>query len=682
MSEIAAVAVHVGCAYAADILYHYKIPDDLSCAVGCKVFVPFGKSDKSTVGFVLEVKPESEFHSDSGIVLKSIQSVPDKMPVLNPEQLALVHWLRENTFCTYYDAIKAMLPPGVTRNKSGSTRKKLAEPVQIQKDLPELILSQEQQKAYDTIAPCLETDQPSCFLLKGITGSGKTSIFEALAERTLALGRSVLLLLPEISLTPQTVQRFQNRFGSRVALMHSRLSDSERRLAYERARTGDADFVIGTRSAIFAPLQHIGLIIMDEEGEQSYKSESAPRYDTIEVAKYRCRWHGAVLLPSSATPKIESYYNAKKNIYQLVELNQRYGNAVLPEVEVIDMRTERQDGNQSVFSRRLFQAIRQNLENHEQSILLLNRRGYHTIISCCICNQPVYCQNCSIPMTWHKTDQLLHCHYCGFSQPVPENCPSCNGRKLRRMGFGTQRLEEELSERLPHARILRMDADTTGKKNAYEQNFEAFRKGEYDIMLGTQMIGKGLDFPNVTLVGVVSVDKALFAGDFKSYERTFSLITQVVGRGGRAEKAGYAILQTFMPEHYVLRLSAEQNYEAFAKEELALRKVLLFPPYCDICVVGFTHQDEQKLVIGAQKFSQCMQEVLKNYPEKIPLRILGPVPCTYGKIGGKHRWRMILKCKNTHVFRQFMRETLEKSAKIKEVAKIHVYVDMNGSTGI
>lgn len=678
MSVIASVAVHVGSAYAADILYHYRIPQGISCKEGCRVFVPFGKSNRTTIGFVMAVESESEQIQN----LKDILSVPDDTPILNQEQMQLVYWLRENTFCTYYDAIKAILPSAVIKNASGRIRKKRAEAIQMQTDLPDLKLSEEQQKAYAVIAPYLETNQPACFLLKGVTGSGKTSVFEALAEKTLALGKSVLLLLPEIGLTPQTVQRFQMRFGERVALMHSKLSHSERRLSYERARTGEADFIIGTRSAVFAPLQNIGLIIMDEEGERSYKSDSAPRYDTIEVAKQRCRYHGAVLLPSSATPTIESYYNARKHIYQLVELKQRYGNAPLPSVEIIDMKSEREAGNHSVFSRRLFDAIQENLKNGEQSILLLNRRGYHTIISCCICNKPVHCENCSIPMTWHKTDNLLHCHYCGFSQPIPETCPSCNGKKLRRMGFGTQRLEDELSARLPKARILRMDADTTGKKNAYEKNFEAFRNGEYDIMLGTQMIGKGLDFPNVTLVGVISVDKALFSGDFRSYERTFSLVTQVVGRGGRSGKAGYAILQTFLPEHYVLRLSAKQDYEAFAEEELALRKILLFPPYCDICIVGFTSDKEEAIAVGAKKFSDCMQEVLASCTDKIPLRILGPVPCTYGKIGGKYRWRMILKCKNTHAFRQFMRNTLEKSAKIKEIAKLHVYVDMNGNVGI
>lgn len=464
--------------------------------------------------------------------------------------------------------------------------------------------------------------------------------------------------------------------------MHSRLSDGERRLAYERAKNGSAKLIIGTRSAIFAPLKNIGLIIMDEEGEHSYKSESAPRYDTIQVAKQRCRYHGAVLIPASATPTIESYYYAKTGVYQLLELKQRYRNMPLPEVTVADMRMERENGNASEFSQVLHDALDENLRNGEQSILLLNRRGYHTVISCCICNQPVYCQHCSVPMTWHKTDSLLHCHYCGFTQPIPEACPNCNGRKFRKMGFGTQRIEEELSSRFPSARILRMDADTTTRKHAYEENFEAFRNGQYDIMLGTQMIGKGLDFPNVTLVGVISVDKALFSGDFRSYERTFSLITQVVGRGGRGGKAGKAILQTFMPEHYVLRLAAKQDYERFFKEETAIRKTLIFPPFCDICVIGFTGDKQEETELGAQKFFECLQTVKAQVTEKMPVRILGPVPCVYGKINNKYRCRIIMKCKNTHVFRQFIRNTLEQSAKIKEVAKIHVYADMNGTIGI
>ena len=673
MAEFAAVAVHVGSAYAADILYHYRIPEGLTCEAGYRVTVPFGKSNRQVTGFVMEITDQTEFTE-----LKEILDVPDNAPVLNAEQLQLILWLRENTFCTYYDAIKAILPAAVIKNKNA--RRKKQPPLNI--EAPPLILSEEQQNVYDTIAPCIESDKPDGFLLRGVTGSGKTVVFEALIEKTLQIGKTAIFLLPEIALTPQMIQRFQKRFGEQIALMHSRLSDGERRLAYERAKNGSAKLVIGTRSAIFAPLENIGLIIMDEEGERSYKSEAAPRYDTIQVAKQRCRYHHAILVPASATPTIESYYHAKQGVYHLLEMKQRYQNMPLPEVTVADMRLERENGNASEFSQALHDALAENLRNHEQSILLLNRRGYHTVISCCICNKPVYCQHCSIPMTWHKTDGLLHCHYCGYSQPIPESCPSCNGKKFRKMGFGTQRLEDELSARFPDARILRMDADTTARKNAYEENFEAFRQGQYDIMLGTQMIGKGLDFPNVTLVGVMSVDKALFSGDFRSYERTFSLITQVVGRGGRGGKPGKAILQTFMPEHYVLRLSAMQDYETFFREETAIRKTLIFPPFCDICVIGFTGDNQAETALGAQKFYECMLNVKSQVQEKMPVRILPPVPCTYGKINNKYRYRIIIKCKNTHVFRQFIRDTLEQSAKLKEVAKIHVYADMNGSIGV
>ena len=671
MAFYAAAAIDVGSAFAADILYHYRVPDGMQCQVGDAVIVPFGKGNRQKTGFVLEITDEKP-----DFQVKDVQEVLPS--VLNPEQLQLIAWLRENTFCTYYDAIKAMLPAAVLRNKRAAKQKVSSAVL----DAEELVLSDEQQNVFDKIAPSLETEKPACFLLRGVTGSGKTCVFEALIARTLHLGKTAILLLPEIALTPQMIQRFSRRFGEDVALMHSRLSDGERRLAYERAKNGSAKLIIGTRSAIFAPLKNIGLIIMDEEGEHSYKSESAPRYDTIQVAKQRCRYHGAVLIPASATPTIESYYYAKTGVYQLLELKQRYRNMPLPEVTVADMRMERENGNASEFSQVLHDALDENLRNGEQSILLLNRRGYHTVISCCICNQPVYCQHCSVPMTWHKTDSLLHCHYCGFTQPIPEACPNCNGRKFRKMGFGTQRIEEELSSRFPSARILRMDADTTTRKHAYEENFEAFRNGQYDIMLGTQMIGKGLDFPNVTLVGVISVDKALFSGDFRSYERTFSLITQVVGRGGRGGKAGKAILQTFMPEHYVLRLAAKQDYERFFKEETAIRKTLIFPPFCDICVIGFTGDKQEETELGAQKFFECLQTVKAQVTEKMPVRILGPVPCVYGKINNKYRCRIIMKCKNTHVFRQFIRNTLEQSAKIKEVAKIHVYADMNGTIGI
>ena len=814
---VAAVAVE-SAAYAFDKAFHYLLPSELyrQHLEGCRVVVPFGRGNQKRVGIVLSV---SETDGEDCKGLKKILSIADTAPILNEEQLLLMHWLKENTFCSYYDAIRAMLPAALqlrvqeryelvqnadtdglsqeeqqflqylyrARNRKEldmlldvqeSPQKKrivdsltaagiirmaadagermkgktvrmvrLSErftegnlccsftvkqqqvvnalqeygsleekevcylcgvtaavvqrlekngavirydvpaededtPCSVQHSPQEIKLSEQQQAVFDQVAPHLETQEPQCFLLHGVTGSGKTSVFEALIARTLSLGKTVLMLLPEIGLTPQTVKRFSARFGDRIAVMHSSLSLGERKRSYERVRSGRADLVIGTRSAVFAPLQNIGLIIMDEEGERSYKSDAAPRFDTIQVARYRCRIHGAVLLPASATPTLESYYFAQKDVYHLLEMTQRYGDAPLPSVEVADMNEERMQGNDTEFSTILTQALEENLKRGEQSILLLNRRGYHTIISCCTCNQPVYCKNCSVPMTYHKSDGNLHCHYCGSIQRMPEQCPTCHGEHLRKMGFGTQRLEDELAARFPHARILRMDADTTTSRFAYEKSFEAFKNGEYDIMLGTQMIGKGLDFPNVTLVGVMSVDKALFSGDFRSYERTFALITQVVGRGGRGGKPGRAILQTFLPDHYVLRLAAQQDYHGFVREELAIRKQLLFPPFCDVCIIGVTGESEAEVQTGAEKFVACMKEELAVQKESFPLRVLGPVPCTYGKINGKYRYRIIIKCKNTQQFRSFMRDVLKNAGSVRETARVHIYADMNGSIGI
>ncbi len=813
---IAAVAIHAA-AWEFDKPFSYLLPPELyrRRLEGCRVVVPFGRGNRKRVGLILSV---SEADSEECKGLKKILSIADDAPILNEEQMLLMYWLKENTFCTYYEAIRALLPSALqlrvqehyslvqgadtsclseeeeqllqflrrartqkefdalleiqdtphkkqvvdrllsagivaaaadtqarmknkttrmvrlsdaflSQNYRGSVTVKqqkavnalqefgaleekeicylcgisaaviqnlvkngIAERFELEAETeaaepqstpaPEITLAPQQQAVFDRVAPYLETSEAKCFLLHGVTGSGKTAVFEALIARTLALGKSVLMLLPEISLTPQTVKRFAARFGDRIAVMHSSLSLGERKRSYERVRSGNADLVIGTRSAVFAPLQNLGLIIMDEEGERSYKSDAAPRFDTIQVARQRCKFHGAVLLPASATPTMESYYYARKGVYELLEMKERYGNMPLPAVEVADMNIERMNGNDTEFSSMLTDALRENLERGEQSILLLNRRGYHTIISCCTCNQPVYCPNCSVPMTFHKTDQNLHCHYCGAVQRMPEQCPTCGGEHLRKMGFGTQKLEDELAIRFPNARILRMDADTTGSRFAYEKRFGDFKDGKYDIMLGTQMIGKGLDFPNVTLVGVLSVDKALFSGDFRSYERTFALITQVVGRGGRGGKAGRAILQTFLPDHYVLRLAAQQDYEGFYREETAIRRALLFPPFCDICVVGISGETEAEVKRGADCFVACMREELAVQQMKLPLRVLGPVPCTYGKINGKYRYRIIIKCKNTKEFRSFMWDTLKNAGSLKEMARVHLYADMNGSIGI
>ena len=431
--------------------------------------------------------------------------------------------------------------------------------VDITEKVSDIVLSDEQKKAFDGISALIDEGKPEAALLYGVTGSGKTSVFIKLIQYVLDKGRNVIMLIPEISLTPQVVRKFQGLFGNKVSVMHSNLSLTQRLDEFKRVKAGKARIVVGTRSAVFAHLDNIGLIIMDEEGEQTYKSESSPRYNAKDIAKKRCVTHNALLLMASATPSIESFYYAQTGRYKLFTMKQRYSQNKLPDVEIIDLATEGFYDSSAILSERLVDELSINLDRGEQSILLLNRRGYHTFISCCDCKQTVTCPNCSVPLTYHKVNNMLVCHYCGHIENMITVCPNCGRNHIKQTGFGTQKVEDEVAKLFPNARLLRMDADTTYSRTAYEKNFRAFENGEYDIMLGTQMIAKGLDFPNVTLVGVVSIDKALFSGDFRSYERTFSLLTQVVGRCGRGEKQGRAYIQTFVPQHYVINLAATQD---------------------------------------------------------------------------------------------------------------------------
>ena len=549
-------------------------------------------------------------------------------------------------------------------------------------DPDDIVLNEQQQAAYDGIAKLIDDNDCHAALLYGVTGSGKTLVFAKLIKHTLELGRNVIMLIPEISLTPQTVERFQSLFGDLVAIVHSSLSIGKRLNEYKRIKNGSARIVVGTRSAVFSPMDNIGLIIIDEEGERTYKSESSPRYNAKEIAKKRCVTHNATVLMASATPSIESYYYAKNNRYKLFELTKRYSEHDLPEVSIVDLAVEGFYGRSSVFSERLVDEIRYNLDHHEQTILLLNRRGYHTYISCSDCREPIMCPNCSIPLTYHKTNNRLICHYCGHTENMIRSCPKCGSEHIRLTGTGTQKAEDEVSQIFPDARILRMDADTACSRYAYEKNFRAFEQGEYDIMLGTQMIAKGLDFPNVTLVGVLSIDKSLFAGDFRSYERTFSLVTQVVGRCGRGDKQGRALIQTYVPEHYVLTLAAMQDYKGFYEQEIAARKALLYPPFCDTCTVEFSSMIESCAGAGAARFLDMIKETISSGKIDVPIRVLGPSKCSYEKINGKYRYRMIIKCRNGQKFRDYIADIYKKSFTDKEFANVQTFLDINGDIGV
>lgn len=545
-----------------------------------------------------------------------------------------------------------------------------------------IVLTEQQQRVYDGVSALMNEGKPSVSLLYGVTGSGKTLVFVKLIQHALDLGRTAVMLIPEISLTPQIVKRFRSLFGDLVAIMHSSLSLTQRLNEYKRVKSGQAKIVVGTRSAIFAPLENIGLIIIDEEGERTYKSEAAPRYNAKEIAKKRCLTHNAVVLMASATPSIESFYYAKNDRYKLFTITDRYSQNKLPNVEMVDLATEGFYGSSAIFSERLVEEINYNLEKKEQTILLLNRRGYHTYISCIDCKEPLVCPNCSIPLTYHKVNNRLICHYCGYSAEMTNACPSCGSNHLKLTGIGTQKVENEVAGLFPNARILRMDADTTCSRYVYEKSFKAFENGEYDIMLGTQMIAKGLDFPNVTLVGVVSIDKALFAGDFRSYERTFSLVTQVVGRCGRGDKQGRAIIQTFVPQHYVLNLAAEQNYIGFYEQEIASRKALLYPPFCDTCTIEFSSQIERCADIASKAFLKLITDSISCGQIDVPIKVLGPSKCIYEKINGKYRYRMIIKCKNNQKFRDYIGQIYKKAFKLKELANVQMFLDINGDIGL
>lgn len=787
-----------------DTLFSYEIPESFQGQVvpGVRVVVPFGRGNKKRIGLVFGISDEIPEKK-----CKSVSAVVDSGPVISEELLKLCEWLSENTFCTYYDAFRAILPPGLgyslkrrislkkdfdgeltAAEQSFADQLKKAdkaafdaliagggsmadaliskgalaedhiakrrvgdESVQmvriadnydtgavkltakqravmalleetgcasvheicyncsvtaavvrtmVEKNILErfeqmifrtegnvtasedpesIVFSPKQQEIYNGIFALMNDPEPRCALLRGVTGSGKTSVFIRLINEALKSGKSAVMMVPEISLTPQMVGKFRRLFGNEVAIMHSALSIGERADEYRRIRDGRAHIVIGTRSAVFAPVQDLGIVVIDEEGEGSYKSESSPRYHARDAAKQRCFAHNALLLLASATPSPESCYYAKTGRYSLFEIDERYNNAVLPEVYIVNMAEERQNGNMSTFSLPLIDELSANLERGEQSILLLNRRGYRTSVRCLACGKPLECPNCSMPLTYHKVNDSVICHCCGYMRRLDPACPKCGGRFFDMKGEGTQLIQDELSVMFPKARILRMDADTTTSKGAFERGFGAFGEGKYDIMVGTQMIAKGLDFPNVTLVGVLKIDNSLYAADFRAYERTFSLITQVVGRSGRGGKRGRALLQTFSPDHFVINLAANQNYPDFYNEEIELRRAQFYPPFCDITVFGFASVSDVQCAAAARKFAAMLPELAKPYGSRVPMRILGPAPNTVGKANGRYRYTLIVKCSNSKAFRAVVREAMNKAYADKDFDNVTFYADINGN---
>lgn len=804
---IAKVAVE-NTAYSFDMLFDYSVPDFLVASVkpGVRVFVPFGNGSKKRIGMVFSVRKEKDLPKK----IKNVSGVLDLEPLLTEEMLLSANFVREQTFCTYFDACKQFLPIGYSAKitvsfaavpdydggfsdeteeavynflldknrflkdetvikecklqkcsdildkmfmegkllRNTDTKRRVNDAVlkmvklktpdddsqtlkltkkqenvikaleEFQtlsvkelcyfagvsatvvtgletkgvieiydrevyrsvkmhtesKESCEISLSDEQNTAFEGLKDLYYSEKAEGALLFGVTGSGKTQVYLKLIDEAVKTGKGVIVMIPEISLTPQFISLFYNRYGEEVAVFHSALSLGERLDEWKRVKRGKAKIAVGTRSAIFAPFDDVGLIIIDEEQEHTYKSEMTPRYSAKEVAAYRIGRHRGLLLLSSATPSFDSYTKAQTGVYSLFTLKNRYGNAVLPAVEAVDT-TYNSDMATDNISNRLASALQENFENGRQSILLLNRRGYNTFAACTECGTVATCPNCSISLTYHIKNGRLMCHYCGYTVPFTKKCSNCGNETLNFKGSGTQRLEEQLAEILPSARVLRMDADTTVSRYSYEDKFRAFGNHEYDILIGTQMVAKGLDFPDVTLVGVLCIDQMLYNDDYKAMERAFDLMTQVVGRSGRGDSPGKAFIQTDFVENEIIDLAKAQDYESFYNTELSIRKQMVYPPFCDICVIGFSGESESLTAKSACKFLNSLKSLhSKEYSEQ-NIIVLGPAVPKIGKINGKYRLRIIIKCKNTRRMREMISVLLKDF--LKNNKDINIFADIN-----
>lgn len=799
-------------AYHFDVLYTYSIPDgyNLKDVIGMRVMVPFGRGKTAKrQGVIFALSEKKQQHG-----IKSVLSFLDESPVVSEEMLKIARFLKDRTFCTYFEAVKVQMPTGFSFKTTENyfavkpeedvnltdelqrvydymlsfdcvlSKKQIFSELSLDTDskvLEKLIAKKLVVKTYDAVkklgdltqktaelkvseenfeevfskltpkqqsvatvlrdigivslkelcyftgvtpavVKALEkkgvveiTDRPryripevvfsakaskeiqltdaqskafnellnkykngmGVALLYGITGSGKTSVFLKLIDEVIKDGRQVIVMVPEIALTPQMMSIFKGRYGSEVAIFHSALSAGERKDEYRRAADGEVKIVVGTRSAVFAPFKNIGLIVIDEEQEHTYKSESAPRYHTKDVAKFRAANHNALVVLSSATPSIESYSNAKRGTYSLHTLSERYGTAVLPDVTVVDMKKDKQSGNKYAISSELLEALEKNLNDKKQSILLINRRGFNTFAACDSCGSVITCPSCSISMTYHSANNRLMCHYCGYSSPFISTCPECGKNNVRYSGFGTQKIEKEIEELLPEAKVLRMDTDSTSSRQDFEKGLSDFSDGKYDIMLGTQMVAKGLDFEKVTLVGVISADQQLNNDDFRSEEKTFDLLTQVVGRAGRGKNKGTAIIQTMTPENHIIRLAQKQDYDTFFNNEIIIRKAMLYPPYCDLCSVSFISEKENNALMCSKGFLNELRTVTTEKYKNQKIIVLGPMPPRLSKINNKFRYRIIIKCKNSKDFRSMISEMLISFGKNNKYRDVTLTADIN-----
>lgn len=797
MMKVALVAISK-INYLNDVLYSYEIPESMSESLkpGQRVIVPFGRGNFKRQGMVIEVSDLAESETN----LKSVYSALDDIPVISGEMLGIIKWIKESCFCTYYDAINAVIPKeiggkikniqyfltekcenlseeekaflskispldsfclndlrdlkiknctkilneliekGVIAEKisvSESTKEKKPDLLAVNPEFPagnkklpkkqaevfeflknkspmsikeicnltgasrcvlnslveknavvrisendvayskgqETELNFEQENVFEKMLELHKKGQFSVSLLHGVTGSGKTHVILKLIDEVLASGKSVIFLVPEIALTMQFIEIFSSRYKEKLAVIHSGVAGSQKVKAWKKIKSGEISIVIGARSAIFAPFENLGLVVIDEEHEFTYKSESAPRFDARQVAKCRCKFHKCMMVLSSATPSLESYYMAKTGKYNLFKLKNRYKNLSLPQTQIVDISGRFSSEGQVLFSSELIDEVEKTIKNGNQAIILLNRRGFNTFVKCQSCGEVQMCPHCSVSLNYHKSDEKLLCHYCGYSRSMLEKCLFCGEKKLSYLGFGTQRAEFQLQELLPQARILRLDSDT--KMSDKQEIIKDFENGKYDVLIGTQMISKGFNFPNVTLVGILMADQYLYSGDFRGSEKTFSLITQTIGRAGRYAPGGKAIIQTFSPENSVLNFAANQDYEAFYEEEIALRKLMLTPPFADICLVSFKSVSKNLAFDACKIFFEKLILLSKEKYSDLPLRIFPPASASIEKVANHYRFKIIIKCRNTKCFRSMINETIMSFKPLREFKNVSIIADIN-----
>ena len=691
--------------------FTYKVPEEFNneIKIGQIVKVPFGKGNKTSEGFILNLKNDDNIKFKT----KNIAAILVKDPVIDEDDINLIEFLREKTLCKYIDAFRLLIPVGIMKGAKAKKKrvivlknedlsniknpdgyKKIIEffktnsgkytkselinehsisQYKLNKLIENEVLSIEEESVFrynDRVynkdsAKTLTIEQENIireyinsddkmFLLKGVTGSGKTEVYMKLVERVLLEGKSAIILVPEIALTPQMIERFKGRFGVNVALFHSKLSDGERFDEWFRVKEGKSKVIVGARSAIFLPAKNLGLIIIDEEHENTYKSEQNPKYQTKEVAEYLSELKGCKVILGSATPSIETYYRALTGEMKLLELNSRVDNKPMPPMKVIDMRNELKGGNKSLFSRELFIAIQERLKRKEQIILFLNRRGFSTFVSCRSCGYVFKCDECDISMTYHKNG-LLICHYCGKTKREPRECPKCHSKYVKFFGAGTQRVEEEVKKYFNNAGILRMDVDTTRDKHSYERIYNTFKNGEADILIGTQMVSKGLDFKNVTLVGILAADMSINIPDYRAAERTFQIITQVAGRAGRGDKQGEVLIQTYTPQHYSLQYAVNYDYEGFYEKEFTVRAMMKYPPFGKLLLINGTSKKEDLLKNFMHKITMMIKPLVENC---LDIEILGPIPCMISKVKENYRWQIVIKGEFDSYFSKNIKEIL------------------------